>query len=65
MVKIISKRRREAIYRQLDEEAEQMEKANEELQNLKTDDEWIEHILDQTTRDVGIVDVNYIQTEDC
>lgn len=65
MVKIFSKRRREAIYRQLDEEAEQIEKVNEELQNLKSDDEWMEHILDQTTKDVGIVDINYIQTEDC
>lgn len=63
MTKIISKRRREEVHRQLSEELDKIGEASAELSHSDINDEWIEHILDQTTRGVD-VDINCIQTEE-
>ena len=72
MVTIISKRERERIQRDMDrrvEEAKQqladgenlVDRLTREIQEAE-DDAWIEHF---SNRDAGIIDINYIPTEDC
>ncbi len=71
MVKIVSKRERERIQREMDERVENARRQLAEGQDLTDklardiqemeDDAWIEHFISQ---DAGIIDINYIQTED-
>ena len=75
MAKIVSKRERDRIKKELEQRVEEARKQLADGQDLidrltrdieqLEDDAWMEHILDQTSRDVGNVDINYIQTEDC
>ncbi len=75
MAKIVSKRERDRIKKELEQRVEEARKQLADGQDLidrltrdieqLEDDAWIEHMMDRNSQDAGIVDINYIQTEDC
>lgn len=75
MVKIISKRERDRIKKELEQRVDEARRQLAEGQDLidrlthdieqMEDDAWIDHMMDRNNQDAGIVDINYIQTEDC
>ena len=75
MVKIVSKRERERIEREIErrvEEAGRQLAGGEDLTERVSrdvaqaeEDAWIEHILDGVITNGTVHDTNYTQTEDC
>lgn len=74
MTKIVSKRERERIQRELEQRIEEarrqladgqdlIDRLSNEIKQME-EDAWMEHILEQTTRNVDPIDINYIQTGD-